>query len=479
MLRTLLLLGVLAAAWSPSQAQDRVLLYDRWFSAATMRVDYFHTGGLNTESVALDRVLDDGPWPGSRTTLLDTSGLGGYVFRVDDAATRTAIYSKGFSSIFAEWITSAEVSSTHRTFHESIRFPWPKVAVRVTLEARESGGTLREVWSTVLDPALVDVTQTRVAAPAAVWSMWESGPTSTKVDLLLVPAGYTASQLPKYHVDAARLIEAMFSVEPYKSRRTDFNVRGLDIAADQAGVSRPHQGVYRRDALGVEYNIFGTDRYMLATNNRALRDLASAAPYDAIEVLVNEKIYGGGGIFNAHATVAVDGPAAPAVFVHEFAHHFAGLADEYYGASVAYRTGQRQPSEPWEPNVTALADPTALKWRDMATTGVPIPTPWDRAAYDRVVKSFQDRPVTLRKSGTPVVDLNGMANEERTALSQLLANERHAAAVGAFEGAAYEPTALYRPSLRCVMFSRDDADFCKVCQRAISRAIDRHGAGQP
>src|ERR1039458_5483829 len=48
------------------------------------------------------------------------------------------------------------------------------------------------------------------------------------------------------------------------------------------------------------------------------------------------KTYGGGGIFNLYATVAIDSEWAPYVFVHEFGHHFAGLADEYYTSEVSY-----------------------------------------------------------------------------------------------------------------------------------------------
>ena len=45
-----------------------------WSFDKTMRVDYFHTGGPKSgETVALDRVVNDGAWPGSRTQLVDTT----------------------------------------------------------------------------------------------------------------------------------------------------------------------------------------------------------------------------------------------------------------------------------------------------------------------------------------------------------------------------------------------------------------------
>ncbi len=73
----------------------------------------------------------------------------------------------------------------------------------------------------------------------------------------------------------------------------------------------------------------------MTTENKALRDIASFAPYEFIEILTNSKTYGGGGIYNLYATVAADSEWMPYVFVHEFGHEFAGLADEYYTSDVA------------------------------------------------------------------------------------------------------------------------------------------------
>jgi len=43
-------------------------------------------------------------------------------------------------------------------------------------------------------------------------------------------------------------------------------------------------------------------------------------------------------------------------------------------------------------------------------------------------------------------------------------------------GAVYEPRGYYRPQSDCVMFTRDDVPFCRVCQRAITRVIDLYAA---
>jgi hypothetical protein len=115
----------------------------------TMRVDYFHTGGPTSgETLSLDRILNDGRWAGSRTELLDTTNLGKYLVEVRDLATNTPIYSRGFASVYGEWETTADRRRVHRTFHESVRFPWPARAVRVALQKRQPDNTFATVWST-------------------------------------------------------------------------------------------------------------------------------------------------------------------------------------------------------------------------------------------------------------------------------------------------------------------------------------------
>lgn len=446
--------------------------FDAHFTSSTMRVDYFHTGGRGSEVIALDRVVSDGPWPGSRTALVDTTNLGTYFFEVVDRETNQPIYSRGFASVYGEWETTPESKATHRTFHESLRFPWPKARVQVVLKKREGADGFHELWSTLIDPNSRFVTRTDLKSAGSVWSLIDNGPPDSKVDILLISEGYTAAELPKFHADAMRLIDAMFAVEPYKSRRRDFNVRALDLPSAESGVNRPQAGVFRRTTISAEYNIFDTERYMLTLDNRALRDAASTAPYEFIEILANEKTYGGGGIFNAQATTSVDSAYSEYVFIHEFGHHFAALADEYYTSAVAYETGKVEHPEPWEPNVTALHDPATLKWRDLVTAGTPLPTPWNHEEFEKKSREFQARRRELRAKGAPETEIDKLFKEEEVWETKFLASMPYSGKVGAFEGAAYEPKGLYRPEADCIMFTRDRVGFCRVCRRAIERIID-------
>jgi IgA Peptidase M64. len=304
------------------------------------------------------------------------------------------------------------------------------------------------------------------------------GEPADKVDFLILGDGYTAGESGKFEKDARRLADILFSVSPFKERRSDFNVWGLCPPSEESGVSRPSTGVHRRSRVGATYDAFGSERYILTFENRSLRDVASFAPYEFVEVLTNSRTYGGGGIFNLYSTVAADSLWSPYVFIHEFGHHFAGLADEYYTSDVAYGAAPPERVEPWEPNVTALHDPKEIKWKDLVSPGTPIPTPWNKEAYESHSREIQKKRRQIRAEGRPEEDMDALFLEQKKEESRMLAAEKYAGKIGAFEGAMYEANAYYRPQLDCVMFSRDDVPFCAVCRRAIDRIIDLY-AGPP
>jgi hypothetical protein len=344
----------------------------------------------------------------------------------------------------------------------------------VVLKKRDRDNSFHELWSTVVDPNSRFVNRAVRPPAGTVWTIFESGPPAQKVDILLISEGYTAAQMPKFRADAKRLVDALFAVEPFKSRKNDFNVRGLELPSAQPGVNRPHVGSFRRTPISAEYNIFDSERYLLTLDNRAFRDAAAAAPYEFIEILANEQQYGGGGIFNDQATTAVDTGFADYVFVHEFGHHFAGLADEYYTSDVAYETGAADLPEPWEPNVTALKDPARLKWRDLVEPGTPLPTPWDKQAYETKSREMQARRRELLAKKVPETEVDAHFRDQLAWDSKFLSSMKFSGKVGAFEGASYEARGLYRPEADCIMFTRDPVGFCRVCRRAIGRIIDQY-----
>ncbi len=434
----------------------------------TMRLDYFHTGNASGEQFSLDGVALEGVWPGTPDRAIDDTNLGKYFFVVIDRKTNRPLYSRGFASIFGEWELTPEAKEERRTFHESLRFPAPAGPVQVVIQKRDRQNAFREVWSVTVDPAAPTVDRSAVA-PARVWAVMKNGDPKDKVDLLLLGDGYTAAEMEKWHADARRMTELLFAASPFKEGRGDFNVWAIDTPADESGVSRPSDGVWRRSPLRASYDAFGSERYVLTFDNKRLREIAAAAPYEFIEIVVNGRKYGGGGIFNLFATVASDNESTPYVFVHEFGHHFAGLADEYYTSDVAYGSATER-LEPWEPNVTA--DPKAAKWGELIAPGTLLPTPWPKKEFEAGQEKIQARRREIRAQHRPEEEMEALFREELAVESKLLGTAQWARTVGAFEGANYEARGYYRSQTDCMMFTRDPVGFCAVCRRAIERVID-------
>jgi hypothetical protein len=436
----------------------------------TMRVDYYHIGNDHQEMFALDRiVIEPTPWPGDPRKNLDDTNLGKYFFEVRDRATNRVVFSRGFASVFGEWETTEEAKQRNRSFSESLRFPAPAAPVQVTLMKRDANNAFREIWSTTIDPKDPFIDTSVPPSPGPLLALQKSGDPATKVDLLILGDGYTAAELPKFEKDAHRLTEILFSTSPFKEHRADFNVWALCPPSAESGISRPSTGIHHRTPAGATYDAFGSERYILTFENRRFRDIASFAPYEFVEILVNGATYGGGGIFNLYSTVAADSQWSPYVFVHEFGHQFAGLADEYYTSDVSYLPPTHR-TEPWEPNVTALLDPGALKWKDMVTSGTPLPTPWNKNAFEAYERDIQARRREIRRQHRPESEMDALFTEEKKHEDHLLSSDQYSGKVGAFEGAMYETQGYYRAQENCIMFTRYDA-FCAVCRRAIERII--------
>jgi hypothetical protein len=436
----------------------------------TLRVDYYHTGNDHQEMFSLDRiVIEPTAWPGDLRKSIDDTNLGKYFFEVRDRATNRVVYSRGFASVFGEWETTDEARQMNRTFSESLRFPAPAAPVQVTLMKRDPANAFREIWSTTVDPKDHFIDTSVPPSPGPLITLQKSGDSANKVDFLILGDGYTAAEASKFEKDARRLVEILFSTSPFKEHRADFNVWALCPASPQSGISRPSSGVHHRSPAGATYDAFGSERYILTFENRRFRDIVSFAPYEFVEILTNGATYGGGGIFGLYSTVAADSLWSPYVFVHEFGHHFAGLADEYYTSDVSYLPPTRK-TEPWEPNVTALLDPATLKWKDMIAPGTPVPTPWSKAEFEAYGKEIQERRREIRRQNRPETEMDALFSEEKKREDQLLASDKNSGKIGAFEGAMYEAKGYYRPMENCIMFTRHDA-FCMVCRRAIERII--------
>lgn len=466
--------------------QQKLSPFEQYFTNRSLRVDYFHTGDAETEEVVIDQLYSYASWAGSLTNLIDQLNYGAYYYKIYDEASESLIYAKGFDSYFKEYqVSGSALEGQVKQFHESAIIPFPKERIIFALEKRNASGAMAEVFRETIDPA--EALEKPVDPEVQVYTSLNSGSPNTSADIAIIGEGYTAEEAQKFEDDLKRFTEVFFRAEPCKSNKNKFNIRGVLKPSKDSGIDEPRAGIDKNTAVNASFNTMGSERYLLTEDNQSLRDIAGHAPYDALYIMVNHSRYGGGGIYNFYCVYTSDNIDSDYLMVHEFGHSFFGLADEYYTSSTAYNDFYSADYEPNEPNITALKDPNQVKWKHLVSDSIAIPTPWSKSRYDSLDLIWQkqrakmnDEIAALQKDGASEEEVaaakavyDQKSTERNAEVQRYLEGSQFAGKVGAFEGAGYASTGLYRSSVNCIMFTRTDY-FCPVCQEAMVDVINSY-----
>ena len=399
--------------------------FDDYFEAKTLRLDYFHTGDKENDFYSFDELIEEPFWGGSKVNLIDKFNYGKYKFEVYDTLNNQLIYSRGYSTIFNEWQTTEEAKRTTKTFSETVIFPFPKNAVVVRFYASNRKNEWIKKFEYSIDPQNYFIKPERVADYES-FEVLNSGDPSVKIDIIMIPEGYTSDEMEQFKDDCNRFSDYLFNSSPFKENKAKFNIWGVEAASKESGTDIPKENIWKKTMVNSTFYTFDLERYLMTYDNKSVRNLASNAPYDQIYILVNSDKYGGGSIYNHYSVCVRNSRHSEFIFTHEFGHGFASLADEYYTSDVAYQDFYPLDVEPTDPNLTTLINFDS-KWKDLVEEGTPIPTP-DTKEYEKKV--------------------------------------------GAFEGGGYMEKGIYRPAHDCTMKSVSVDNFCPVCKRAIQQMIN-------
>ena len=267
----------------------------------------------------------------------------------------------------------------------------------------------------------VSTASAALAGPVSWQKIRDTGPDDNRLVIVILGDGYTAANLAtgQFTSDAANLESAFYAKAPWDNLFNATNIYRVDIESNEQGADNETYGVYKDTYLNSSFWVSDIERLLALTGNGLSRAQAAAnaavgvGVWDVLLVLVNSTKYGGSG-----GSVAVSSvhSSASEIVLHELGHSFAFLADEYETAYPGYPAGD------YEPNVDYDYSGAGLKWLDWVEAGTPLPTP-ETYQYDNVV--------------------------------------------GAFEGARYLTSGIYRPWNNCLMRSLG-REFCPVCKEAIA-----------
>ena len=352
------------------QAQN----FDDYFVNKTIRADYIFSGNSEAQAICLDELSSLPQWAGRRHHLSELPLAGNGEIEMKDKASGKIIYRTSFSSLFQEWICEAEAKKVTRGFENTFLIPFPKNTATVTIRLKDVYHKETASLTHEIDPKDRLIHQRGDEASITPHRyLLKSGSEENCIDIAILAEGYTKEETELFYKDAQTACEALFSHEPFKKLKSRFNVVAVFSESKDSGVSIPRQNEWKKTAVSSHFDTFYSDRYLTTRSVKAIHNWLAGIPYEHIIILANTDTYGGGGIYNSYTLTTAHHPMFKPVVVHEFGHSFGGLADEY--AYDAAPSPQYPYSiEPWEQNITTLADFDA-KWKDMVEPGTPVPTP--------------------------------------------------------------------------------------------------------
>ncbi|GIJ45041.1 peptidase [Virgisporangium aliadipatigenens] len=171
-----------------------------------------------------------------------------------------------------------------------------------------------------------------------------TGPAAQRLNLVVLGDGYTASEQEKFRADVDRHMNVLWSMEPFRSYRSYFNVYRIEIVSGQSGIRcdpdddppDPNRitplGLHYADgctnplARGITFQNYGNTAL-----NRYLQQLVAPLGVTAVNrqvlAVANTDTYGG--IGGTNATTSGGAPQGPLITPHELGHSLGLLQDEY------------------------------------------------------------------------------------------------------------------------------------------------------
>lgn len=403
-------------------ARVEAQVFNDFFENRTLRIDYTFSGDATHQIIALDQMSVAPGWFGKRVRLAELPVEGNGQISVRSRKTGEIVYRNSFSTLFQEWQSYPEAEKTWRSFENVFLIPMPTDTVDVTVSLFNNRREITSAMTHEVVPTdiLIRRIGERDVTPYTV--VQNATDESRCIHVAFIAEGYQQAEMDVFLNDVSIAVEAIFAHEPFQSLRDRFQIVAVQVPSQESGTSEPHNGIWRNTALHSHFDTFYSQRYLTTLHLKDLHDLLAGIPYEHIIVLVNTDEYGGGGILNSYNLTMTHHPKFRPVVVHEFGHSFAGLADEY-----AYETEEipmyPHDIEPWEPNITTLADFSA-KWKHLLDENTPVPTPLN---YGKI---------------------------------------------GVYEGAGYSSKGVYRAFPDCRMRTNEHPEFCEVCRQSIRRLID-------
>ena len=235
--------------------------FNHYFKNQSMRFDFLLGGNNSEERVYPEQIKKEPYWAGSKTNLIDPFNYGNLRFRIFDEKSDSLLFSRGFSSLFDEWQTTAEAKVKDRTYYQTAIFPYPKQKVRLEIDTRQWDGSFKTIYKTSIDPDNYFI-MNESPAKFDTFKILNNGKPENKVDIVILAEGYTMHEMEKFKDDAQRVTNYLFEEEPFKSEMEKFNVTAVLTPSLESGTDVPGEHIYTNTCFNSSFYTFDLSRYL-------------------------------------------------------------------------------------------------------------------------------------------------------------------------------------------------------------------------
>ncbi len=384
----------------PSMADE----FSKNFTDNTLRLDLGFTARGRNRGIKVEEMAKVPGWHGRRVNLDKQYVYNDLEVNMISLATGDTIYRTSMYHGFS-W---GEDSGTRYPSEAVVRLPFPKKPVLI--EMLRFGGRRDTMLRDYLELNKTDLKNIKKAHPNKHKTyVLNKSKAKSPVKLAIVSEGFTQDEMGKFEQDAQRLVDAMMAQPAFGKYRDRFQIVAVEVPSAESGITELSKDKLRDTPLHSQFGAFQLERLLTIPSMCHLADVMQGVPYDYVIAIANTDTYGGSGPYYNYC-IGYNGDQGLEVTVHEFAHHFAALGDEY--ESEGYDGKYMPDIEPFEPNITTKADFSG-KWQNLIDSG------------------------------------------EATLI----------------EGAGYQTKGVWRGAESCLMRTVADPNFCPVCTQAIQRCI--------
>ena len=304
-MKKLLIISLLSSIAISVQAQR----FEDYFEDRTLRLDYTFCGDASHQQIYVDELISIPRWYGRRHRLAELPLKGNGDITVRSKADGMVIYRHSFSSLFQEWLSTAESKHVQKSFENVFLVPYPKQPVDITVELRNYHDSVFASMTHTVDPTdiLIRKAGERLVTPYV--TLQQAADTSRCIHVAYVAEGYQQHEMGTFLEDCKIAMESLFSHEPFRQMQDRFNMIAVMSPSAESGVSEPGKGIWRNTALGAHFDTFYSARYLTTLHLKKMNDVLAGTPYEHIIVLVNGERYGGGGIYNSYTLTDAHGPS--------------------------------------------------------------------------------------------------------------------------------------------------------------------------